>query len=74
MDYYPQITEARRLIADWAGSSTFQVSIWKGKPRWNRTAGWLQISESVLSALLREGHIVEAAEPRCYRTRSRWDA
>lgn len=69
MDYYPQITKARRLIADHAGSSPFQILTWKGQPRWDRTAAWLLVSEGVLAALLRQGHIVEAAEPRHYRAK-----
>jgi hypothetical protein len=60
MDYYPQITAARRIIADHAGYSPFRVQTWGGKPRWNRTAGLLMLSEPVFNALRREGHIQES--------------
>lgn len=68
MDYYPQITAASRLIADFVGSGDFQIKTRKGAPRWNRTAGWLEISEEVFSALRRRGWVVESAEPGYFRT------
>jgi hypothetical protein len=56
MDYYAQITEARRLIADYAGSSPFQIKTkTSGHPRWNKTMGWLEVSEQTFTALQRRG-------------------
>jgi hypothetical protein len=68
VDYYAQITEARRLIADYAGSSPFQVKTkLTGHPRWDKTNGWLVVSEQTFSALQRRGLTESALEPGSWR-------